>query len=122
MVLLLGLLSLTAVCIEFARGKVKFVDALFLWWIPRIICEAYLTIAGNRSLSTLMQDVSYEIVTLGAGENLPHRARHPTVHHHDLPGDGGCRDEHHDLRRDVFRLAHTAEYCLAPCTGRDSIG
>ena len=53
---------------------------------------------------------------------LPHRARHPTVHNHDLPGDGGCRDEHDDLRRDVFRLAHTAEYCLAPCTGRDSIG
>ncbi len=33
MVLLLGLLSLTAVCIEFARGKVKFVDALFSSWL-----------------------------------------------------------------------------------------
>ncbi len=33
MVLLLGLLSLTAVCIEFSRGKVKFVDALFSSWL-----------------------------------------------------------------------------------------
>jgi len=33
MVLLLGLLSLSAVCIEFSRGKVKFVDALFSSWL-----------------------------------------------------------------------------------------
>ena len=33
MVLLLGLLSLSAVCIQFSRGKVKFVDALFSSWL-----------------------------------------------------------------------------------------
>ena len=33
MVLLLGLLSLIAVCIEFSRGKVKVVDALFSSWL-----------------------------------------------------------------------------------------
>ena len=41
MVLLLGLLSLSAVCIEFSRGKVKFVDALFSSWFGIMLrdCE-----------------------------------------------------------------------------------
>ena len=40
MVLLLGLLSLTAVCIEFARGKVKFVDALFSSWLGMMLRDS----------------------------------------------------------------------------------
>jgi len=40
MVLLLGLLSLTAVCIEFSRGKVKFVDALFSSWLGNMLRES----------------------------------------------------------------------------------
>ena len=40
MVLLLGLLSLTAVCIEFSRGKVKFVDALFSSWLGMMLRDS----------------------------------------------------------------------------------
>ncbi len=37
MVLLLSLLSLTAICIEFARGKVKFVDSIFNSWLGTML-------------------------------------------------------------------------------------